>query len=133
MLKNVEDFEYDNYRFWTPDLFIENAINVKEELRYKFKIVEKNPNMFKTFKGNDERYRNPSLFIENLTVLVTEIRRARGIFYERLELYDFPMDMQEISVRISTNKDKSELILVEDESKINVVNLGKSAFFENTK
>jgi hypothetical protein len=32
--------------------------------------------------------------------------------------------MQEISVRISSNKDKSEVLLVEDESKINVVNLG---------
>jgi hypothetical protein len=39
LLKNIEDFEYNGSRFWTPDLFIENAINVKEELRYKFKIV----------------------------------------------------------------------------------------------
>ena len=125
LLRNIEDFEYDCANFWSPELFIENAINVKEEIRYKFKIVEKNPNIFKTYRINDERFKNPSLFVDNITVLVTEIRRVRGVFYERLELYDFPIDMQEISIRISSYKDKKEVMLVEDESKINVVNLEK--------
>lgn len=125
MIKNIEEFEYDSLKFWSPDLFIENAINIKEEIRYKFKIVEKNTNLFKTFKTNDERFLSPTLFVDNLTVLVTEVRRIRGVFYERLELYDFPIDMQEISVRISSNRDCSEVLLVEDESKINVVNMDK--------
>jgi hypothetical protein len=81
--------------------------------------------MFKTFRFNDERFRSPSLFFDNLTVLVTETKKIRGVFYERLELYDFPIDMQEISVRISSNKSKDDVILVEDDAKINVVNMTK--------
>ena len=87
ILNNINLIEYDSTLFWTPNLFIENAIgDLKEEIRHKLEIVEKS--------SNGSGHINTAN-INNLTVKVCEMRKVRGIFYERLELYDFPMDLQE--------------------------------------
>ena len=86
ILNNINLIEYDSHLFWSPNIFVENAIgDLKEEIRHKLEIVEKSSN------GNGELTYN----YNNLTVKVCEMRKVRGIFYERLELYDFPMDLQE--------------------------------------
>ena len=60
-----EDFDPRNY--WNPEIQIENAIgDVKQEIRYKVECV------------NDK-------------ILVYETRSIKGVFWERLELYDFPL------------------------------------------
>ena len=89
ILNNINVLEYDSSIFWTPSLFIENAIgDLKEEIRHKLEIVEKaNP---------DTGSSNTNSNFSNLTVKVCEMRKVRGVFYERLELYDFPMDIQGI-------------------------------------
>jgi hypothetical protein len=58
---------FDPRQNWEPELFIENAVgNLKQEIKYK---VEK--------RGN--------------RTLIFEMRTIKGIFWERLELWDFPL------------------------------------------
>jgi uncharacterized UPF0160 family protein len=62
---------YDKALHWDPKLFIVNAMpDVKEEIKYRV-----------------ERCQNKSI--------ITEIRIAKGKFWERIELNDFPIDIQE--------------------------------------
>lgn len=115
VINNVNALEFDTNLFWSPQLYIENAIgDLKEEIRHKLEIVEKegsdmlnDPN----FNSKDDQYKN---IINNLTVRVCEMRKIRGVFYERLELYDFPMDMQEISITLTSKRSTEEIDLVEN-------------------
>jgi hypothetical protein len=115
VINNVNALEFDTNLFWSPQLYIENAIgDLKEEIRHKLEIVEKegsdmlnDPN----FNSKDDQYKN---IINNLTVRVCEMRKLRGVFYERLELYDFPMDMQEISITLTSKRSTDEIELVEN-------------------
>jgi hypothetical protein len=116
VINNINSLEYDTSIFWTPQLYIENAIgDIKEEIRHKLEIVEKegsdllnDPN----FDAKQGQYKN---VVNNLTVRVCEMRKLRGVFYERLELYDFPMDMQELSITLTSKRSVSEVIICENE------------------
>jgi hypothetical protein len=67
---NIPLLEYDPSVFWTPNLYIENAIgDLKEELRYKLEVVEKSRP-------------DPNSNSNNLTIRVCELRKVRGVFYE---------------------------------------------------
>ncbi len=88
LLKNIETFVYDSKFFWSPQIYIANALNVREEVSYKIKVVPKKMGFFKHKHNLD--LKNPSAFIEHLTVMVTETRKCRGIFHETLELHQFP-------------------------------------------
>lgn len=58
---------FDPHLNWEPELFIENAVgNLKQDVKYR---IEKNEN----------------------SIRVHEMRNIRGIFWERLELWDFPL------------------------------------------
>lgn len=52
----------------------------------------------------------------------------KGIFYERLELNDFPIDLQELSVRISTRLPIDQALFVENKTDLSKVD--RANFFE---
>ena len=116
IINNISVLEYDANLFWSPQLYIENAIgDLKEEVRHKLEIVEKDgydllsdPN----FNSKDPQYKQ---LMSNLTVRVCEMRKCRGVFYERLELYDFPMDTQELSVTLTSKRNAKEVEFVEND------------------
>ncbi|RNA29803.1 Gamma-aminobutyric acid receptor subunit gamma [Brachionus plicatilis] len=113
LLNNIDEFEYDPSKFWSPDIFIENAISVSEMIKYKMEIVEKDRNFYQKY-NQAHRKQKPIHFASNLTVRVQEIRRVTGIFYERLELNHFPIDLQEISIRLSSKKSMNEVLLIDN-------------------
>ena len=102
---SIKGDSFDPDRYWTPDLFIENTIgNIKQDIKYK--IVKKNN---KTF--------------------VCEMRNVKGMFYETLELNDFPLDIQDISITVTTSKSNREVdfeISKENESTVNTDDFSKS-------
>lgn len=60
---------FDPHIHWDPELFIENAVgNLKQDIKYK---VERKDNRTK----------------------VIEMRNIKGLFWERLELWDFPLGL----------------------------------------
>lgn len=115
VVNNISLLEYDTNIFWSPQLYIENAIgDLKEEIRHRLEIVEKEgSNLLDDPNFNPKNGQFKEL-INNLTVRVSEMRKLRGIFYERLELYDFPMDMQELSITLTSKRKASEIEIVEN-------------------
>lgn len=89
------DDEYDPKRHWYPKLYIENALHdVKEELSYKVTRLEDGK------------------------ILITETRSSRGSFWERIELQNFPIDVQELSITVASRFKSANVKLVADTNKI---------------
>lgn len=107
---NINSINSDlNKLDWKPEIYIENAINDPREEVFN-KVVE-----------------------ENGTLMITEIRKVKGIFWENLELENFPLDIQNLSVVLVSRKSgkKVNFILMQPEmSKIKIANtLDKSAWY----
>lgn len=51
--------------------------------------------------------------ISNPSVRITEMRKIKGVFYERLELDNFPIDLQELSIRITSKKSNENVVFLE--------------------
>jgi hypothetical protein len=76
---------------WRPELYIENSLsNLKEEISCKI-----------TYDDDSK---------ENL--IVSEIRKVSGLFHEYLELENFPLDIQNLSICISTKKSGKKINFV---------------------
>jgi hypothetical protein len=56
------------------------------------------------------------------TIYVWEMRKISGIFWEKLELNSFPVDIQQLSLHIVTGCSTDECILVENQHQPSVVN-----------
>jgi hypothetical protein len=94
--EDYEIDEYDPYVHWNPKLFIQNgAFDLKEEISY---TVSK---------------------LDGVTV-VTETRIARGFFWERIELQNFPLDIQEISITLTTRRHSDTVKIVSSERPSNM-------------
>merc|ERR1712226_660101 len=48
-------------------------------------------------------------------------RKVRGAFYQKMELQHFPVDVQAISVQVSTDYDKTEITLKEDDQNCSII------------
>jgi hypothetical protein len=76
---------FDPRHNWDPELLIENAVgNLKQDIRYKVET------------HGDK-------------IIVREMMSIKGLFWERLELWDFPLDIQELSISITTTRNKDEV------------------------
>lgn len=94
--------EFDSTKIWKPELYIENAINdVKEEVWYK--------------TLNDKK---------SGKIMVYEFRKIKGLFWENLELQNFPLDIQDLSLIVATKKsgDKIRFKLLQPEKQIISIN-----------
>ena len=110
MIQNKNQFEYDSNLFWSPELYIENIVPFtpgvifEDDVTHRIEINEK--------EGQDQDENNINLF----TVRVYEMRKVKGSFFENLELNDFPMDMQELSIGLASKKSVDEVELVENKA-----------------
>lgn len=85
---------------WHPQLFVENALgDLKEQIRYSAK------------KSSHD----------NL-IYVCEHRDIKGLFWEKLELYHFPSDVQDLSISIATMLFTEKALLMPDPYHLSGVN-----------
>ncbi|CAF0865229.1 unnamed protein product [Brachionus calyciflorus] len=106
----LKKIQYDPELFWSPEIYVENSIgSPKEYFTYKFDLVL-----------TDKQAADS---IDSYIVRITEKRRVEGFFYERLELNDFPIDLQELSIKLTSKKSVDEVILVECKSEKSGVNI----------
>jgi hypothetical protein len=122
LLKNIEEFSYDSKFFWSPDLYVVNALASREETHYKIRVVPKKRRFFENAASRDVDLKDPCLFAEHLTCMVSQVKKIRGVFHETLELNEFPTDKQELSVTVTSAKPIDQVLLVEDMSKDNLIN-----------
>ena len=84
-IKSLNDI-IDANKIWRPELYIENAINdVKEDIRYRVITDDQG------------------------ALYACEIRKVRGVFFEKLELESFPLDTQDLTIVIATKKSGSRI------------------------
>lgn len=114
------------------------AVLIKSRWREPAKLTQYNPN----------NHWNPLLTIENGQTIstinwvesisystrplhdgteITEFRKIEGDFWERFELEDFPLDIQELSINITTLHNPKDVKIIPDSKKVS--SIYKRAFF----
>lgn len=89
----------DLKKFWNPELYVENSLgNPTEEVWTHVSMND-----------NNEAY-------------LYERRRVKGCFAETLELADFPFDVQDLTVTVSSHRPDTELELVKDVDEVSAIN-----------
>jgi len=90
---------FDPKAYWNPELYIENSLgNLNSMVKYK------------TEKSDDG------------TIKVIEMRTIKGSFWEKLELGEFPLDIQDLSITITSHRNKEEVIIDLSKDKECVIN-----------
>jgi hypothetical protein len=94
---NIKSFKdtLDEKKIWKPDLYIENGIkDVREEVSYQIVPVGADLalQVGKFDKNGNKKY------------MICEMRKVTGIFYENLELENFPVDVQDLTIFVVTKK-----------------------------
>jgi hypothetical protein len=80
-IKSMTD-KIDEKTIWTPDIYIDYGVkDVSQEIVYK------------VLPSTNE-----------IGFSICELRKVRGIFWENLELQDFPLDVQDLSLTITSKK-----------------------------
>ena len=91
--------EYDTKKHWNPKLFIENALHEKFKEEISHEVAR---------------------FFDK--TIVTETRISKGTFWERMELNDFPLDIQELSINLLTKHKPNVCKLISDKHGISSIN-----------
>jgi len=90
--------KYAEYH-WHPQLFIENALgDLNEQITYTVK------------RSNDQLF------------YICEHRQIKGLFWEKLELYHFPSDVQELSISFGSTLYDDKVILIADPFRLSAIN-----------
>ncbi|CAF0974856.1 unnamed protein product [Brachionus calyciflorus] len=100
--------KYDPNLNWNPKLYIENAFQEPKEI-VKYEVNQD---------------------ITNLNnYIVVEKRNIKGVFWERLELQNFPVDVQELSITCISKLNPNEIKLISDPCKISHIDFKASNTF----
>lgn len=99
-------------KYWNPKIYIENALNdPKQTIHYKIaKEYQKN----KVFTNSEETE-------PGLKFWIYEYRKLKGYFFEKLNLEYFPLDVQDLSIVVTTFKSNKEVILIQNKEKLSLV------------
>ena len=89
-------YVWDSNKLWDPQLYIDNAIGDVKEKDVKFRLEKLFDDMKKEW------------FFE-----VHMIKRIQGTFFEKLELYHFPFDIQDLSITLTSHRTQDEIVLVQ--------------------
>jgi hypothetical protein len=105
-IKNINDL-FDEKKIWKPELYIENGVkDVREEVKYQ--VVE---DLFPEASNQKPRY------------MVSELRKVTGLFYEHLELEDFPLDVQDLTITVASKKPNKMVNLIPLQNEVKTLNM----------
>ena len=98
---------YDPHTKWNPQIFVENVYqDINEQVAYT------------------------TMHLSDLNcTLVTEQRKLTGFFWERLEIYNFPVDLQGLSLVLASRLSLDEVSLIQDPEKPSSMNLNLANTF----
>ena len=92
-----ETFTCDLSSLWDPQLYVDNAIGDLKEKDVKYNL--------KKFYDSEKR----QSFVQ-----VNMIKRIQGTFFEKLELYHFPFDVQDLSLTLTSHRPIDEVVIIQD-------------------
>lgn len=93
-----ENDNMDFSKYWHPKLIVQNVISTSKD------------NVWKTLE-----------FGKNGEAFIVEKRRIKGIFTENLELQDFPFDLQDLSIVLTSEHPVEELEIIEDDEHLSSI------------
>ncbi|RNA08911.1 gamma aminobutyric acid receptor subunit [Brachionus plicatilis] len=95
-------------KYWNPNIYIENALNdVKKTVSYK---------IMKRFCAKHDEPED-----SNLKFWLYECQQIKGHFFQKLKLKYFPLDVQDLSIMVTTFKSNKEVELVKNKEKASVI------------
>nr|XP_022321663.1 uncharacterized protein LOC111123552 [Crassostrea virginica] len=94
--KENDNLEFSKY--WSPKLIVQNVISSSKD------------NVWKKLE-----------FGKNGEAFIVEKRRIKGIFTENLELHDFPFDLQDLSIVLTSEHPTEELEIIEDDEHLSSI------------
>ncbi|CAF1375144.1 unnamed protein product [Adineta steineri] len=98
-LKGTDIDSFEPSKFWNPLLYVDNSVgDLKNDTWHKV-----------VYDGID-------------TPMIYEMRKIKGVFLENLELNDFPVDVQDLSITISTTRTVNEVFLTADTDQLSAIN-----------
>lgn len=93
---------FDPNKYWNPSLYINNSVgDFKNDVWHKI-----------VYDGID-------------TPMIYEMRKIKGVFLENLELNDFPVDVQDLTITVSTSRTVDEVLLIPDTNQLSAINTRK--------
>lgn len=119
-------------KYWNPKIYIENALNDPNmTIHYKIKkeLAEQSVGLHKINERPDaeKRSKNEASDFQEFNNLqfkywIFEYRKVKGFFFEKLELKYFPVDIQNMSVVITSYRSNKEVRLVHNKKRQSIVN-----------
>ncbi len=97
-MKGLQHHTIDPSVNWTPDLTIINSIGqLHDDIAYTVRYDKQGK------------------------ATVTEHHKIKGTFWERMELQHFPMDVQELSISVTTSRTNNEMVFAPNSKKVSGV------------
>lgn len=97
-------------KYWNPNIYIENALNdAKKALSYK--IMKKYILKQTSSKDSDS----------NFKYWLYEYQQVKGHFFQKLNLKFFPLDVQNLSIMVTTFKSNKEVELIKNKEKSSII------------
>jgi hypothetical protein len=101
-------------KYWNPKIYIENSINESKDVHYK---IRREVEAAHDIKTATTVYHQPTRF----AFWLYEYQHLKGYFFEKLELDYFPVDIQNLSVTLTTTKSLNEVKFIQMKSKLSYV------------
>ncbi|CAH8452912.1 unnamed protein product [Heterobilharzia americana] len=87
-------------QYWNPLLYIDNILSETKETQWLMAVSS-----------------------ENGEVYLMERRRIKGVFLETLELNDFPLDVQDLTITVTTERPDTEVDIIPDQVEMSAINI----------
>lgn len=112
-----EEKELNNpNKYWNPKIYVENSLNdPKQTVYYKVK-----KELIDTNVGQNELNSSQSKTFTKFWLY--EYRKIKGHFFEKLDLQYFPLDVQGLSIIVTTFKSNKEVSLIHNTKKSSIIN-----------
>ena len=124
--------QYHPKQNWNPDILILNSIGVlKEEIWHTLAPFKENNNRIVMHQSQTDMNQSDCICTkicdldetkQKAGCLVIERRRVNGMFWQLLDLKDFPSDVQNLTLSISTSKHSNEITLLHSREVYSSVN-----------
>ncbi|VDK33398.1 unnamed protein product [Taenia asiatica] len=89
----------DLERYWNPLCYIDNILSETKEVQWLSTSIGQNGEVY-----------------------IVERRRIKGVFLETLELNDFPLDVQDLTITVTTERPDTEVDLIPDHNEMSAIN-----------
>ncbi|KAK4473971.1 hypothetical protein MN116_002637 [Schistosoma mekongi] len=87
-------------QYWNPLLYIDNILSETKDTQWVMAVRS-----------------------ENGEVYLMERRRIKGVFLETLELNDFPLDVQDLTITVTTERPDTEVDIIPDQVEMSAINI----------